>query len=51
MGEMRRESERDGGCTYINFTKNRNGIVDNKMYYELSNNKIVYGQVVVNEEN
>jgi DNA repair protein RadA/Sms len=50
MGEMRRESERDGGATYVNFTKNRNGVVDNKMYYELTNNKIVYGSVVVNEE-
>ncbi len=51
MGEMRREAERDGSGTYINFTKNRNGLVDNKMYYELSNSKIVYGEVVVNEEN
>ena len=50
MGEMRRESEREGGATYINFTKNRNGVVDTKMYYELSNNKIIYGSVVVNEE-
>ena len=51
MGEMRREAERDGSGTYINFTKNRNGLVDNKMYYELSNSKIVYSAVVVNEEN
>jgi len=50
MGEMRRESERDGSGTYINFTKNRNGLVDNKMYYELNNSKIVYGQITVNEE-
>jgi DNA repair protein RadA/Sms len=50
MGEMRRESERDGSGTYINFTKNRNGLVDNKMYYELNNSKIVYGQIAVNEE-
>ena len=50
MGEMRRESEREGSGTYVNFTKNRNGLVDNKMYYELSNNKIVYGSIVVNEE-
>ena len=49
MGEMRRESERDGNGTYINFTKNRNGLVDNKMYYELSNSKIVYGEVTSNE--
>ena len=50
MGEMRRESERDGSGTFINFTKNRNGVVDNKMYYELNNSKIVYGNVIVNEE-
>ena len=50
MGEMRRESERDGSGTYINFTKNRNGLVDNKMYYELNNSKIVYCQITVNEE-
>ena len=51
FGEMRRESERDGSGTYINFTKNRNGLVDNKMYYELNNSKIVYGNVIINEEN
>jgi len=50
MGEMRRESERDGSGTFINFTKNRNGLVDNKMYYKLNNSKIVYGNVIVNEE-
>ena len=50
MGEMRRESERDGSGTYINFTKNRNGLVDNKMYYELNNSKIVYGEVMMGEE-
>lgn len=43
MGEMRRESERDGGATYINFIKNRNGLVDNKVFYQLGNNNIVYG--------
>jgi predicted ATP-dependent serine protease len=50
FGEMRRESERDGNGTYINFTKNRNGLVDNKMYYELRNNKVVYGNVIVSDE-
>jgi DNA repair protein RadA/Sms len=45
MGEMRRESERDGGATYINFIKNRNGLVDNKIYYELSNSVIRYGSI------
>jgi len=42
---MRRESERDGGRTFINFTKNRNGLVDNKVYFELSNKSISYGSV------
>ncbi len=45
MGEMRREAERDGGRTFINFTKNRNGLVDNKVYFELSNKRISYGNV------
>jgi len=50
FGEMRRESERDGSGTYINFTKNRNGLVDIKMYYELSNNKVVYGNMMMDEK-
>ena len=50
MGEMRRESEREGGATYINFMKNRNGLVDNKMYYELNNSKIIYGAIMTSEE-
>jgi DNA repair protein RadA/Sms len=49
MGEMRRESERDGGGTYINFTKNRNGLVDNKMYYQLNNSSIRYGAIIGND--
>ena len=44
MMEMRRESERDGGATYMNFNKNRNGSVDVKMYYDLGSKRIVYGQ-------
>jgi len=45
MGEMRREAESNGGGTFINFTKNRNGIVDNKVYYELNNSNIRYGSL------
>jgi predicted ATP-dependent serine protease len=41
MGEMRREDD----STYINFTKNRNGIVDTKVFYQLSNNSIRYGSM------
>jgi predicted ATP-dependent serine protease len=48
MGEMRRESERDGGGTYITFTKNRNGNVGIKFGYQLENGNISYG--VLNEE-
>jgi predicted ATP-dependent serine protease len=43
MGEMRRESEKDGGNTYITFTKNRNGNAGMKFGYQLSSNDISYG--------
>lgn len=49
MGEMRRESDRDGGATFINFTKNRNGLVDNKVYFQLNNKSIRYGSLVAVE--
>ena len=45
MGEMRREPETHGGATYINFNKNRNGIVDNKVYFQLGNKNIQYGSL------
>ena len=44
-GEMRREPESQGGATYINFNKNRNGLVDNKVYYQLGNSVIRYGSL------
>jgi hypothetical protein len=44
--EMKRESEREGGGTYLMFTKNRNGQAGIKFSYQLSNNEIYYGQVV-----
>ena len=49
MMEMRRESDRNGGGTYMNFIKNRNGNVDVKFGYELQNDHIYYG-VAVNED-
>jgi predicted ATP-dependent serine protease len=49
MMEMRRESDRDGGGTYINFIKNRNGNVDVKFGYQLNNDEIYYG-TRVNED-
>jgi DNA repair protein RadA/Sms len=46
MMEMRRESERNGGGTYMNFIKNRNGNVDIKFGYQLQNDSIYYGTMV-----
>jgi DNA repair protein RadA/Sms len=50
MMEMRRRSDRDGGGTYMNFIKNRNGNVDQKFSYELQNDYIYYGSIVETEE-
>ena len=50
MGEMRKESEKDGGGTYIMFSKNRNGSAGLKFGYQLSNNRIEYGTVVTEVE-
>ena len=44
--EMRRESARDGGGTYMHFSKNRNGQVNMKMSYSLFNSNIDYGIMV-----
>jgi DNA repair protein RadA/Sms len=41
---LRRESERDGGGTYMEFEKNRNGNT-NKMDYTLNNSSINYGVI------
>jgi DNA repair protein RadA/Sms len=46
MMEMRRESDRNGGGTYMNFIKNRNGNVDVKFGYQLQNDSIYYGTMV-----
>ena len=46
MLEMRRESERDGGGCFMMFNKNRNGNVNKKVSFALSNNKIDYGILV-----
>ena len=45
MGEMRRKTNRDGGGTYMTFTKNRNGNVGKIFNYTLSNDQIVYGAI------
>jgi len=44
--EMKRESMKDGGGTYIVFTKNRNGQADQRWNYQLNNNDIHYGYLV-----
>jgi DNA repair protein RadA/Sms len=43
--EMRRESERDGGGTFMKFDKNRNGEANMRLSYTLSNNRIEYGLI------
>jgi len=47
MMEMRRD--KDGG-TFMNFMKNRNGLVDCKLSYDLGSKKIVYGAITRIEE-
>jgi hypothetical protein len=48
--EMKRESDRDGGGTYIMFSKNRNGAAGIRYNYRLSNNDIFYDLVTENSE-
>jgi predicted ATP-dependent serine protease len=48
--ELRRESERDGGATYIEFTKNRNGQAGIRFNYQLTNNEIQYGTLTEESE-
>ena len=48
--EIRREKESSGGGMYIEFTKNRNGKVENKLYFQLTGTQIVYSNVEVEEE-
>ena len=50
MIEMRRDSERDGGNTFMKFVKNRNGEVDKRMNFHLGMNKLEYGLVTGVEE-
>jgi len=50
MMEMRRESNRDGGGTYMEFTKNRNGGVSNKLYFQLTGTQIIYSNIKAVEE-
>ena len=45
MLEMRKESDRDGGGTYLEFTKNRNGSVNKRLSFSLMNSEIEYGMI------
>ena len=50
MLEMRRESEREGGGTYMTFTKNRNGESGQRMTYQLTSTSVYYGAISVVDE-
>jgi DNA repair protein RadA/Sms len=50
MIEMRREKESEGGGTYMEFSKNRNGNTGIKMSYQISPMRIEYGAVNEFEE-
>ena len=41
----RRRKERDGGGTYMEFTKNRNGSVGEKLYFQLTGTRIVFSEL------
>ena len=43
--EIRREKENDGGGTYIEFTKNRNGNVGIKLYFQLTGTQVIYSNM------
>ena len=48
--EVRREKESSGGGTYLEFTKNRNGKIENKLYFQLTGTQIVYSNIEAREE-
>lgn len=48
--EMKREGVREGGGTYMIFTKNRNGQSGTRFSYQLNNSEIHYGQLVEETE-
>jgi len=47
---MRRESDRNGGGTYMEFEKNRNGNANQRMSFQLTSNSIYYGAISVIDE-
>lgn len=48
--EIRRESVSQGEGTYIEFTKNRNGNVNEKLYFQLTGTQIIYSNIKAKEE-
>jgi predicted ATP-dependent serine protease len=48
--EMLRDSDRDGGATYIIFSKNRNGQAGIRFNYQLTNNEIDYGTMTIESD-
>jgi len=50
MLEMRRESDRNGGGTYLTFTKNRNGEAGMRMSFQLTGTQIYYGTIEIDSD-
>jgi predicted ATP-dependent serine protease len=50
MMEMRKDKEKDGGNTYITFTKNRDGMVGARMNYNILNSTIQYSNILQQNE-
>jgi predicted ATP-dependent serine protease len=48
--EIRKEGITQGEGTYIEFTKNRNGSVNERLYFQLTGTQIVYSNVKAKEE-
>jgi predicted ATP-dependent serine protease len=48
--EIRKEGITQGEGTYIEFTKNRNGSVNERLYFQLTGTQIVYSNIKAKEE-
>jgi len=48
--EIRRESVSQGEGTYIEFTKNRNGSVNERLYFQLTGTQIIYSNIKAIED-
>jgi hypothetical protein len=47
---MRRESDRNGGGTYMTFEKNRNGEAGARMSFQLTGTQIYYGTIEIDSD-